>query len=344
VASDTIGHLQSGPVDRRCVTQHRPFVQYFLNVWFWIVGLLFIVAAGVKAAQFSHFLMAFNEYRMIPGEFSSLAVYVLLILEAVGGAALFVVRTRRLGVALCCGLLILYASVIAISLLNGLNFDCGCSLPMLPESKITWGLVARNVAMICGLATLWCCSEGQLAWPRLKEQGRSQIWVAAVVLAMGITILKLKQSNNILIGQLTSPADLELGEKVASFDGQQVGGASEVISFGEADKTTLLIFSARCPHCEAVIPVWNRRTVSARIGERFIGIAINSRDEVETFVKVHELSFPVYLPTDQRGFVRNFKVLAVPRAIEVGRDARIRHIFEGESQTALEPVHRVLLP
>jgi hypothetical protein len=104
-------------------------------------------------------------------------------LEALTAALLLARAAPRLGAALGCGLLALYAGVIAVNLLRGRrDVDCGCAGPAARQPLSGW-LLARNGALFgLGLAGIATPGARPLQW---LDAFTVAVALAAAMLAYG---------------------------------------------------------------------------------------------------------------------------------------------------------------
>src|SRR5262245_49503353 len=117
------------------------------GLWLGLAGLLFIASSAGKMMQFPEFLRALAGYRLVPGGLLMPGGIALIAAELAIGLGLLLPKTQRPCARAGSALLILFSIVIAISLVNHLNLDCGCSLPFETNSKISWLLVGRNLGL-----------------------------------------------------------------------------------------------------------------------------------------------------------------------------------------------------
>ena len=92
----------------------------------WIVGLTFVVASLHKIAHPAAFAQVVYSYALFPAFTINPVAIVLPYVELVAGLALMTGVYPRAAAGIVSALLVAFALVIAINLLRGHNFDCGC--------------------------------------------------------------------------------------------------------------------------------------------------------------------------------------------------------------------------
>jgi hypothetical protein len=300
--------------------------------WFCLIGLAFLASAAGKAARWSAFIEALAAYKLIPGPYLRLAAVALVAAELAVGVGLLVPRTRRAGAAAALVLLLLFAIVVGVSLLNGLDIDCGCGLPFGADPKISWALVGRNVAVGLVLAGLFLRFEhehGRLssAW-RTVSAHSSGVATAGVIVLMASSILSLQQRNTVLSEQLSAGRPLLAGDRVRPFRATMLGGGAQEVGYDGPETVVLFLFSTSCPHCEHMISQWNER-YAAGGPHRFAGVSLSSQEDTERFVARLGARFPVYVPDDLAGFVKGYRPTALPFTVEVGPGGEVASTTRG---------------
>lgn len=118
-----------------------------------VLGIVFVAASVPKLADLGAFEDAVGNYRILPARAVRSASRALPFLELGGGAALvfglFVVPVA----AVLAVLLILFCGAVALNLIRGRTFDCGCSGGIAPRT-IGWPLLASDVALVVTAAVV----------------------------------------------------------------------------------------------------------------------------------------------------------------------------------------------
>lgn len=116
------------------------------------LSLLFGLSGLQKLRRFGTFKDAVLQYQLIPAWATGPAACGIVLVElAVPTVSVYSLFYSLL---LAASLLALYASGIAVNLVRGRShIDCGCNMYAADASRISWGLVVRNLCLI-GLAAV----------------------------------------------------------------------------------------------------------------------------------------------------------------------------------------------
>jgi len=130
-----------------------PLVLKLVSIAF---GLLFLLAAVHKLAEFQKFRATFSAYEILPGALIAPVAILIPAIEALLGAA-WLLSIQPVIVAIAsAGMLATYTSAIAINLMRGrIHIDCGCSMGASAgrDQQLSWGLVARNALLVAAALT-----------------------------------------------------------------------------------------------------------------------------------------------------------------------------------------------
>ncbi|BFM18267.1 hypothetical protein R50073_44500 [Maricurvus nonylphenolicus] len=133
----------------------------------WIVALalvqLFATAAWHKFSDMNAFKGSLSAYEIVPVKFENIVAGFILVVELMVVVLLVIPAFREVGALLACGLLLAYASGMAINIWRGRSLaDCGCHFGSKPQA-VTRFLVARNLVLALGASLLiWPESTRQL--------------------------------------------------------------------------------------------------------------------------------------------------------------------------------------
>jgi uncharacterized membrane protein YphA (DoxX/SURF4 family) len=109
----------------------NPRQSIFNNSWIelaarWILGLTFIYASLHKILAPADFAKIIYGYGLFPEIFINLIAIIIPFLELITGLALIIGFYPRSAAIVINGLLLAFIAVLAINLIRGHEFDCGC--------------------------------------------------------------------------------------------------------------------------------------------------------------------------------------------------------------------------
>lgn len=111
-----------------------------------VLFALFMLSAIEKFRDIETFQVVLDGYKLIPPALVNMLAIAIPLLELTSALCLVVQAMRPLGIALTSSLLLIYALVIGISVLRGLQgIDCGCGTDHVP---ISWALFFRNISLL----------------------------------------------------------------------------------------------------------------------------------------------------------------------------------------------------
>ena len=114
-----------------------------------ILSGLFLAAGLHKACAPSYYRGLISGYTGLPVTLAGLAGNVLALTEISVGALLLLPDCRFNAACGAMGLLVLYSLLISISLLRGLDMDCGCSGPLSRQKLSPWLLLRNGMLLLC---------------------------------------------------------------------------------------------------------------------------------------------------------------------------------------------------
>jgi hypothetical protein len=132
--------------------------------------------------------------------------------------------------------------------------------------------------------------------------------------------------------QVPSPSPTPLrgpavNEVVPTFDAPGMAMSPVHVDFPKGSKTVLIFFQASCPHCQRMIPVWNRAFDRKPADLKVLGILMDNPPP--GFFELLHVSFPV-LHAPSLSFLRDLKVSTVPVTLRVGEAGKIVDVALGE--------------
>jgi uncharacterized membrane protein YphA (DoxX/SURF4 family) len=130
-----------------------------------LLAIVFLGGAWQKLRDMDGFVMAVEQYRLLPASWAPPAAWALLLAEACAGLLLLPLATRTMGAVLALAVLAAVTLAVAVNLLRGRQaIDCGCGGPE-GGQHLSWGLVLRN-GMLCLASALSLADEAprELVW------------------------------------------------------------------------------------------------------------------------------------------------------------------------------------
>jgi hypothetical protein len=192
-------------------------------------------------------------------------------------------------------------------------------------------------------------SASQLKTPRLSA--RTALAAVAVALAVSVTlnVLLAHRVRTLTYVRSASMAEyqLKVGTAVPPIAVKRLGGQQEVISYQEANQSTVLyVFTPPCSWCARNMD--NFKTLLGKeSGEyRFIALSL-SDDTLAEYVAKNDLKLPVYsgLSMDTKAA---YKFSATPQTIVVSPDGRVLQnwmgAYVGDQKSQVEAFFHVTLP
>lgn len=118
-----------------------------------VLGGLFFYAGLGKIGQPYQFAAAIKAYQLLPEVFVGLAAVSIPWIEVINAFALLWGRTCRSALLTILILLAAFLLVISITMLRGLDIDCGCGL--LYQRRVGWLVLAEDSALMVFTAWLY---------------------------------------------------------------------------------------------------------------------------------------------------------------------------------------------
>jgi hypothetical protein len=130
-----------------------------------LLAIVFLGGAWQKLRDVGTFVMAVEQYRLLPVPWVPVAARGLLAAEAAAGLLLLPIATREAGAALALVVLAVATLAVSINLLRGRSaIDCGCGGPE-DGQHLSWGLVLRNgVLSLAASLSLAAEAPRRLVW------------------------------------------------------------------------------------------------------------------------------------------------------------------------------------
>lgn len=117
-----------------------------------VLSGLFLTAGLHKAYAPAYYRGLISGYTGLHPALAGLSGKALAFIEITVGALILFPVARTAGAWCMLGILSLYSLLIAISLLRGLDMDCGCSGPLGRQKLSPWLLLRNGVLLLCAWA------------------------------------------------------------------------------------------------------------------------------------------------------------------------------------------------
>jgi len=118
-----------------------------------VLGGLFVYAGAVKVIDPLDFAQNIRNYQLVGQSLSFIAAIVLPWLEILAGLALILGVWTRGAALVVAGLLVFFIVLTAVTMVRGLDVDCGCFGSL--SRKSGWGVILEDLGMLAlGLALL----------------------------------------------------------------------------------------------------------------------------------------------------------------------------------------------
>lgn len=120
--------------------------KYVLFAFRLIVGGLFIYAGILKIGDPLGFAQSIRNYRLFPQGVCFFTALILPWFEVLAGGFLIVGLFKRTSALLISGLLAFFIVLVAVTMIRGLDVDCGCFGSL--SRKADWRLIVEDLVML----------------------------------------------------------------------------------------------------------------------------------------------------------------------------------------------------
>ncbi len=113
-----------------------------------LLGCLFLYSGVSKLNDLKSFAVAIENYQLLPN--GAINFFALLVpwLEVLAGIAVVTGIFLRGGAFILTLLLLIFTTAIAISIANGVDITCGCSLPFAEAARVGWKKLVENLVLL----------------------------------------------------------------------------------------------------------------------------------------------------------------------------------------------------
>jgi len=250
-----------------------------------VIGLFFLVTAGMKAGDLVWFATSIKAYQVVPESMWMPSAIVTLISETLIGAGLLAgVRVKGLVNLYAVALTLVFTGLIVYAWkVHGIE-DCGCfgkSAPMGPEESI-----GKNLVLIGLIAGSWWALRDEISvGGRDAEGGRLARFTAVVGI---VAVIGIGAYGNLT--KESEPENPRIPDKDIAF-AFTANGKNYDLGTGEY----LVVFlNTTCSHCKASMPVLNIISDADGLPE-MVGLMQGDGDSLDEFILETEPSFTTQL-------------------------------------------------
>jgi len=169
---------------------------------------------------------------------------------------------------------------------------------------------------------------------------RGWTWILAVVgaaasvlvVVLALRVRDLTDDVRLLRFERSLP---RVGDLVVNTKIGVLGGDSIALGHGAAARQVWFVFDTICPICAANLPEWNAVAERLRADStvQVLGISLDSAAVTRSYVRKHQLVFPVAL-LDQARAAGYYRIRGIPLTIVVDQAARIQLVRPGRFTAA----------
>jgi DsbE subfamily thiol:disulfide oxidoreductase len=138
-----------------------------------------------------------------------------------------------------------------------------------------------------------------------------------------------------------APGTMREGDQITNLNLPDLQGEMQTLPKGEI--ILLNFWATWCPPCRKEIPsmVKLHKKLSSQ-GLRIVAVSVDkNRDDLENFVKEHQMPFMVLHDVDSIA-ARQYGVFRFPETFLIDREGRVRHRLVGEVEWMSEPMIQIL--
>lgn len=152
------------------------------------VAAVFVFAGLAKLRRTPELEHAIGRYELVPAGLARPLAVALPPAELAGGLMLASGAATRPVATLLAVALAIFSAAVAINLLRGREIECGCFGGAVPR-RISWPLVARNLALACALLVVAADAPRALAVDALfTEESRAVSHVDGLAVLLSVTL------------------------------------------------------------------------------------------------------------------------------------------------------------
>jgi hypothetical protein len=177
------------------------------RLWLIAVGVILAATALDKLMHLPAMVSTVAAYNLVPPALAGVAAASLITAEITGSLLLLVPRWQPKGAIVAIVLFAVFAVVVAASVVNRMDIDCGCSNLLAPSMKVSWLLAGRNLALalacVVALDQLRASGTATHGTSRFLRLGRNYGIAAAALTA---SVYMTARWQTVTTGLLALPA------------------------------------------------------------------------------------------------------------------------------------------
>jgi peroxiredoxin len=316
---------------------------YWVPILRILFGILFLFSAYTKLIDIPDFQKAIMKFAIIPDSYSSIASYVIPLLEFIIGIFIILNLYPMVTLRIALYLLTLFTSVILVKLFEGGNeISCGC-FGALSSDKIDFITVLRNIILMIWVSIiLYAYFQTKLVLTtekKIKDRFISLLiiicFIFFIVSNSALAIRNIELKNRIY--KLIEENVLTKGDKVGTFIAYKIDGAGESINYEKYSKSVIFIMKYGCENCKKNILIWNEIAKQFNSNEiRVIGVSVDERNITKKMIDEYKPKFEVAFNSTWE-FNDNFKLFQTPVTVIIDRQGKILNIWKGLISMKLIP-------
>lgn len=152
-----------------------------------------------------------------------------------------------------------------------------------------------------------------------------------LLVGLSIEVLYLVKQNRDLRQRIeeSQPERIAEGDRLEPVPAVDLQGRPARLEFADARDTLLYVFTTTCPICTETQPTW--KTLYEELGDRYdvVGVTVSDPEAVRQYAREHDLSYPILIPQDRKGFPKAYKIPGVPTTVRVAPDGTVRQVWVG---------------
>jgi uncharacterized membrane protein YphA (DoxX/SURF4 family) len=164
----------------------------------WVLGVIFVAAGAMKIGAAQSFAQSIASYRLVPEFLHHPIARSLPILEICLGTACVLGVLPMVAGWVAFVLLLGFASGVGWNLMRGRRFDCGCGCGTMHATRISWGLVLRDLGLAAVAVAVAVGPSGALAVWRGSSAVPNHLPAMSDLISIPMTVTLLLAAGRLL--------------------------------------------------------------------------------------------------------------------------------------------------